>query len=96
MIRKPPADWSRQVDGAAIRTVRTASAVAVGGAKVARCGGHAVRGVICFCFAALWGFVALSGGLFGSLPTFIGVGAMAAFAAWMGLRAFAKARETFD
>jgi hypothetical protein len=91
MIRKPPADWSRPEDGAAIRAVRTASAVAVGGARVARCSWHAVRGVICFCFAALWGFAAIASGLSGFLPGLIGIGAMAACMFWLGRRAFAKA-----
>ena len=91
MIRKPSADWSRPENGAAIRTVRAASAVAVGGARVARCSWHAVRGVICFCFAALWGFVAIS---LTGLPSMIGVGAMSAFMFWLGTRSFAKARAT--
>ena len=94
MIRKPPADWQALDEGAAVRTVRTAAAVAKGSASVARRGGDAMRGLICYFFAALWGFAALAGGLFaGSLPTFIGVGAMAALMAWGGHRAFAKARE---
>jgi len=59
---------------------------------VARRSGHALRGLFCFFFAILWGFAALAGGLFGSLPTLIGVGAMAAFMFWAGRRAFAKAR----
>jgi len=71
-----------------------AAAVAKGGADVARRGVHAVRGLLCFVFAILWGFAALVAGLAGSLPSFIGVGAMAAFMFWVGLRAFAKARAT--
>jgi hypothetical protein len=94
MIRKPSADWQRLDEGAAVRTVRTASAVAMVGAKVARRGGHAVRGLICYAFAALWGFAALMSGLGGSLPSLIGIGAMAAFMVWAGRRAFAKARDT--
>ena len=66
-------------------------AVAVGGARVARCSWHAVRGVICFCFAALWGFAAIASGLWGFLPGLIGIGAMAACMFWLGRRAFAKA-----
>ena len=31
MIRKPPGDWQQLDDGAAVRTVRTAAAVAKGG-----------------------------------------------------------------
>jgi hypothetical protein len=92
MIRKPAADWNRLDEGAAVRTVRTAGAVATGGVKVARCGAHAVRGLLCYCFAILWGFAAIVGGLAGSLPSFISVGAMAAFMFWVGCRAFAKAR----
>lgn len=52
-----------------------------------------MRGLICWSFALLWGFAALAGGLLaGSLPTLLGVGAMAAFMAWSGKRLFAKAR----
>jgi hypothetical protein len=95
MIRKPSADWQQRSEGTAIRTVRTAAAVAKGSARVARRSGHFVRGLLCFFFAILWGFAALAGGLLaGSLPTLIGVGAMAAFMAWAGRRAFAKARAT--
>ena len=94
MIRKPPANWQESTEGAAVRTVRTAAAVAKGSAEVARRGGHAVRGLVCFFFAAVWGFVAFASGLGGSLPSIIGIGAMAAFMVWAGRRAFAKARET--
>jgi hypothetical protein len=94
MIRKPAADWGRVDESAAVRTVRTASAVAKGGASVARRGGHAVRGLVCYSFAALWGFAALMSGLSGSLPSLIGIGAMAAGMVWAGRRAFAKARAT--
>jgi hypothetical protein len=94
MIRKPTADWGRVDESAAVRTVRTASAVAKGSATVARRGGHAVRGLICYAFAGLWGFAALMSGLGGSVPSLIGISAMAAFMAWAGRRAFAKARET--
>jgi hypothetical protein len=94
MIRKPPANWNRPDEGAAVRTVRTASAVAKGGARVARSGGQAVVGLICFFFAALWGFAAIASGLGGSLPSLIGIGTMAAIMFWLGRRAFAKARAT--
>jgi hypothetical protein len=94
MIRKPTADWQQHDDGAAVRTVRTAAAVAKGGAKLARGGVHVARGLGCYFFAALWGFAAIASGLGGSLPSFIGIGAMAAFMVWAGNRAFAKARET--
>jgi hypothetical protein len=94
MIRKPPADWNRVDEGAAIRTVRTASAVAKGGARVARRGQQAIIALISFFFAALWGFVAIASGLAMNLPSFIGIGAMAALAFWTGRRALAKARET--
>jgi hypothetical protein len=89
MIRKPPADWKRLDEGTAVRTVRTAAAVAKGGARVARRGRYAACGLICFSFAAIWGSFTIS---MGSLPSLIGVGAMAAFAFWTGCRAFAKAR----
>jgi len=93
MIRKPPAGWQQFDEGAAVRTVRTATAVAQGGANIARRGGHAMRGLFCYFFAALWGFAAIASGLTGSLPSLIGIGAMAAFMVWSGRRAFAKARE---
>jgi hypothetical protein len=93
MIRKPPGDWQRLDEGAAVRTVRTAAAVAKGSASVARRGGHAVRGLFCYFFGALWGFAGLASGLAtGSLPSIIGIGALAAFMFWAGNRAFAKAR----
>ena len=95
MIRKPPANWNRLDEGAAIRTVRSASAVAEGGVKVARRGGHVVRGLLCYFFAIIWGFAGIASGLAtGSLPSIIGIGAMAAFMFWAGGRAFAKARAT--
>ena len=94
MIRKPPAEWQRG-ESAPVRMVGTVASAASHGTRVARRGGHFVRGLVCFFFAIIWGFAALAGGLLaGSLPTFIGVGAMAAFMAWGGRRAFAKARET--
>jgi hypothetical protein len=94
MIRKPPADWNRLNEDAAVRTVRTASAVAKGSVDVARRSGHVVRGLFCFLFAIIWGFAAIASGLDGSLPSLIGIGAMAAFMVWAGRRAFAKARAT--
>jgi hypothetical protein len=94
MIRKPAADWN-QPEGAAARTARTAVDVASKGAHVARSGGHFLRGLFCFFLAGLWGIAALFGGLLGgSLPTFIGVGAMAAGMAWAGRRAFAKGLQS--
>jgi hypothetical protein len=93
MIRKPPSDWQQRSEGAAVRTVRAASAVAKGSASVARRGGHAARGLFCYFFAAVWGFVAFASGLSG-LPSIIGMGAMAAFMFWLGCRSFAKARAT--
>jgi hypothetical protein len=94
MIRKPPGNWQRQDEGAAVRTVRTATAVAKGSASVARRGGQALRGLFCYFFAALWSFAAIASGLGGSLPSLIGIGAMAAFMFWLGSRSFAKARAT--
>jgi hypothetical protein len=92
MIRKPPEDWQRRDEGAAIRTIRTTAAVAKGGVRVARRGGYAMRGLFCYFFGALWGFAALASGLGGSLPSLIGIGAMAAFMFWAGRRSFAKVR----
>jgi hypothetical protein len=59
---------------------------------VARCGGHAARGLLCYFFAIVWGFVAIISGFALSLPSLMGIGTMAAFAFWLGHRAFAKAR----
>jgi hypothetical protein len=92
MIRKPPESWQRLDEGAAVRTVRTAAAVAKGSANVARRGVHALRGLMCYLFAALWGFAAVASGLGGSLPSVIGIGAMSAGMFWLGNRSFAKAR----
>jgi hypothetical protein len=92
MIRKPSADWQRFDEGATVRTVRTAAAVAQSGARVAQSGVHVMRGVICYAFAALWGFAAIMSGLGLGLPSFIGIGAMAYGMFWLGNRAFAKAR----
>jgi hypothetical protein len=95
MIRKPPADWQRPDEGAAVRTVRTAAAVAKGSTEVARRSGQVMVGLACYFFAILWGFAGIAGGLAtGSLPTIIGIGAMAALMFWAGRRAFAKARAT--
>jgi hypothetical protein len=94
MIRKPPGDWQRRDEGATVRTVRTAAAVAAGSVTVARRGGHALRGLVCYFFAIIWGFAAIASGLSGSLPSLIGIGAMAALMVWVGGRAFAKARAT--
>jgi hypothetical protein len=94
MIRKPAANWQPLDEGAAVRSVRTAVAVAKGSASVARRGVYAVRGLVCYFFAALWGFAAIVSGLGGGLPSLIGIGAMAAFMFWLGNRAFAKARAT--
>jgi hypothetical protein len=93
MIRKPPASWHTLNEGTAVRTVRTATVVAKSGATIARRGGYAVRALFCYMFAALWGFAALMSGLAMSLPSFIGIGAMAAFMFWLGNRCIAKARE---
>ena len=92
MIRKPSSDWRQFDDGAAVRTVQATAAFAKDAHGVALRGVHVVRGVICFFFAALWGFAALMSGLSGSLPSLVGIGAMAALMVWLGRRAFAKAR----
>ncbi len=89
MIRKPSADWQQSTEGAAVRTVRTVTAVAKGSVTVAQRGMHALRGLFCYFFAAVWGFVAIS---FTGLPSMIGMGAMSAFMFWLGTRSFAKAR----
>ena len=91
MIRKPQPDWHRLDEGAA---VRTAAAVATGSAKVARRGGAAAAGLVCFAIAIFWGFHAITSGLGDGLPSLIGTGAMVAFVAWVGRRLFAKALAT--
>jgi hypothetical protein len=92
MIRKPPAEWQRD-ESAGVRTIRTVARSASSGGRAVRRGSQVVWGLFCFFFAILWGFAALAGGILaGSLPTFIGVGAMALLMAWWGRRAFAKAR----
>jgi hypothetical protein len=93
MIRKPPENWQQRDESKAVRTVRTASAVATGGAKLARGGVHALQGVGCYCFGVMWGFAAIMS-LGASLPSAIGTGAMAAFMFWVGNKAFAKARTS--
>lgn len=91
MIRKPDADWGRE--SAAVALLGSAREAARNGATLASRGGHAVGGLVCWLLAFIWGLSALGGGLFGgSLPTLIGMGAMSAGAAWMGARAFKRAR----
>jgi hypothetical protein len=98
MIRKPSANWQRLDGGTAVRTVRTAAIVARGGVRVAQRGRQAAVGLVCYLFAAIWGFVTISSGLtmggWPSLSSIIGVGALAAFMFWAGRWAFAKARAT--
>ena len=89
MIRKPSADWQQRSEGAAVRTVRTAAAVAKSGADLAQRSVHVGRGFVCCFFAAVAGFVAIS---LTGLPSMIGMGAMSAFMFWLGSRCFAKAR----
>lgn len=96
MIRKPPADWNRSNDGSVVSTVRTAAAVAKGGAEVARRGQRALGGLMCFLFAAIWIIPAIGSGLDGNLPSFIGISAMTAFAVWCGYRNLAKALKKSD
>jgi len=88
MIRKPTGGWGRE--STYVTQTRT---FAIAGVAAAKAGTYYIRGLICYGFALLWGFAALAGGLLaGSLPTLIGVGAMAASMAWFGSRMFAKAR----
>jgi hypothetical protein len=96
MIRKPGPDWQTGED-ALVRAVQSTTRIAKGSVNVARKGGHLARGLFCWFLAILWGWAALAGGLLGgSLPTLVGVGAMAAFMAWAGRRAFRKARESLS
>jgi hypothetical protein len=94
MVRKPSAEWQYGQD-ALVRTVQTTTGFAKGSVTLAYRGGHLARSLFCWLFAILWGWAALAGGLLGgSLPTLVGVGAMAAFMAWAGRRAFRKARQS--
>jgi hypothetical protein len=90
MIRKPSADWRRRDEGAAVRTIRTATTVATGTANMAYRGAAAAVGLGCFAIAIFWGSTALAG----DLPNLIGLGAIAAGMAWVGRRLFAKALAT--
>ncbi|MGX7703782.1 hypothetical protein [Methylobacterium sp. Gmos1] len=91
MIRKPPAGFGRKSAGALrLEDLQTA---ARHGSALAQAGRYYLAGLVCWGFALLWGFAALAAGATGSgLPTFVGVGGMAAAMAWNGRRLFAKAR----
>jgi hypothetical protein len=91
MIRKPT-DWHRQDEGVAVRTVRTATAVATGSANVARRGAAVAVALLFFVIAIFWGHTAIGG----DLPNMISFGAMAAGMAWVGRRLFAKALAPSD
>lgn len=89
MIRKPPETLRRE--SVVVTHLRSAATGSVATVRVAQ---YYVRGMLCWSFAALWGFAALAGGLFlHSVATFAGVGAMAAFMAWSGVRLFRQARR---
>src|SRR5262245_46042522 len=88
MIRKPPANWNRPDEGAVVRTVRVASALAQGGASVARRGKQIAVGLYCFFFASLWSSIAIVSGLELGLPTLIGIWAMTISIFLVGCRAF--------
>lgn len=92
MIRKPPADWQPLNEDAAVRMVRNTTTFAKGAVGTARRSGHAVRGVVCYFFAIIWGYAAITVGLAtGSPITIFGVGGLAAFMFWAGSRAFSRA-----
>jgi MFS superfamily sulfate permease-like transporter len=90
MISKPQGDWHQRDEGAAVRTVRTATAAAASTAKVAHRGGAALAGLACFAVAIFWGSLGITSA--GSVPEFIGNSAMVAFVAWIGYRLLMKAR----
>ena len=90
MIRKPQADWHRQDEGAAVRTVRTAAAVAM---EVRR-GGMTAAALIPYAIAIFVGIMAIANGLATSLPGLTGIGAMAAGTYWVWRRFFAKTAAT--
>lgn len=89
MIRKPSGEWGRE--SAFVTHARGAAGSCATAAKV---GTLYIRALACWGLALLWGFAALAGGLLaGSVPTLLGVGAMAALMAWAGSKMFAKARR---
>jgi hypothetical protein len=85
MIRKP-VDWQPPDDGAAVRTVRTAAAVAT---QVRR-GGVTAAALVPYAIVIFVGIMAIANGLATSLPGLAGIGAMAAGIYWIGRRIFAK------
>ena len=90
MIVKPPAGSGRE--SAAARRLRDLQTAARHGSALAGAGRHYLAGLVCWSFALLGGFAALAAGAAGGLPTFVGVGVMAAAMAWNGRRLFAKGR----
>jgi uncharacterized RDD family membrane protein YckC len=92
MIRKPQGDWNRQDEGTAVRTVRTAAAVAT----EARRGGVTAAALVLYAMAIFVGIMAIASGLATSLPGLTGIGAMAAGVYWVGRRLYAKKLATSD
>ena len=90
MVRKPGSDWGRE--SALVTAARSAQEAAARGRSVARIGLGVVRGLFLCGFAFLWGFGALGGLLTGSIPAFVGSGAVAALLWWFGSRLIARAR----
>ena len=88
MIRKPDANWSRRHEGEAVRTVRTATAVAADSVRLARRVGQTAAILLLFSIGIFWSSVAIGCGL----QNMIGLGMMAAFMFWLGFRALVKAR----
>ena len=89
MIRKP-ADSQPLDEGAAVRMVRTAAAVAT----QARRGGMAAAGLFVYAIAIFLGIMAIANGLATSLPGLTGIVAMAAGIYWVRRRFFAKTPAT--
>jgi hypothetical protein len=92
MIRKPT-DWHPRHEGAAVRT--DDAAVVTGIARLARRGGQFAVGMVLYSVALFCGYVAYTTGP-GNLPTFIGIGAMAAITYGLGRWAFLRALATPD
>ena len=92
MIRKPQADWHRQNEGAAVRTIRTAAAVVKG----VRRGAEVAPALVIYASVVALGIMAIASGLAASLPGLTGIAAMAAGIYWVGRRLYAKKLAASD
>ena len=91
MIRKPAEGWGRE--SAAVATARN---VAAGGKAAVLTGGRLLRGLGLCALGGLWIFAGLSAGLFGNLPTLVGVGGLGLLAIAGGLHIMRGPRTAGD